>query len=191
MRNYQWTLQVSISIFKMYSIGKYWWFSFLELLLEVARGLGFDLKEIKPKVPLRKYSSKKLNFWDHHKLGRYCYGKPNHTNFVWSVCGTYVCRTGRSAGRGSSWDKKRWHFNQIKGYKYSGCCPSKNSASKNSAARRKWRGWWRRGYGRRRNSYGKNYCKEGEDASNCRPWAHWQMEMKQHPLLISQGILME
>lgn len=116
MRNYQWTLQVSISIFKMYSIGKYWWFSFLELLLEVARGLGFDLKEIKPKVPLRKYSSKKLNFRDHHKLGRYCYGKPNHTNFVWSVCGTYVCRTGRSAGRGSSWDKKRWHFNQIKGY---------------------------------------------------------------------------
>jgi hypothetical protein len=76
--------------------------------------VGFE--EIKPKVPLRKYSSKKLNFWDHHKLGRYCYGKPNHTNFVWSVCGTYVSRTGRSAGRGSSWDKKRWHFNQIKGY---------------------------------------------------------------------------
>ncbi len=43
------------------------------------------------------------------KMGRYCYGKPNQSNFVWLVWGIDVCKGRRSVGRGQV-NMKRWHF---------------------------------------------------------------------------------
>jgi hypothetical protein len=42
-------------------------------------------------------------------MGRYCYGKPNQSNFVWLVWGIDVCKGRRSVGRGQV-NMKRWHF---------------------------------------------------------------------------------